>query len=66
MDKPSIIGVSAKIVIQKEFVMTGKVIQISDTHHIIESPDGRIREVVNTHVISVDPYKSEVYRSDVD
>lgn len=68
MDSPKdrLINKIAKITIQTEFVLNGKVLEITPDHHLIEtSNNGKVKvmEVENRHVIKVEPLKVESYHS---
>jgi len=61
----SVEGIPAKITIQKEWVFTGRVVDITPSHHLIEKEDGTVIEVSNARVLSVEPKHTTVVRSRV-
>jgi len=61
-----IIGKPAKIVVQTEYVMYGRVLEITPTHHIIQSSKGTIKEVLNERVVLVDIKEVEKFDSPIE
>lgn len=55
----------ANIVIATEFKFQGKVLEITPTHHIIETSNG-IQEVLNEKVIQVRPFPVKIKESNID
>jgi hypothetical protein len=57
----------AKITIQTEFVLDGKVLEITPDHHLIETSNNngkvKVMEIRNNRVVKIEPKKMEVYHS---
>jgi len=56
-------GKNAKITIMREFVYQGRVVEITPTHHIIETHDGKVMEVANQKVVGVEIRSMKSYPS---
>jgi len=63
-EQEKILNKDAKIVIQTQFVLTGRVLEVTPTHHVILTSDNKYREVKNENVVSVDVKQTRI-ESDV-
>lgn len=55
----------ARIIIQTTYALDGKVIEITPTHHVIKTSQGKVIEVKNENVLKVETRASERVDSDV-